>query len=67
MFEYLGRKIDHAIEDLMIFNRKLFWYKIYIYFYCKGKDLWVLNWFYGSGQLYKWQYERLKRQIATKL
>lgn len=64
MFESIGRKVDHAIADLMDLNRKLFWYKFYAYVYCRGKKLWVVNWFYVSGQLYKWQYKSLVKQIA---
>jgi hypothetical protein len=62
MFFILGIKIDNALWKLRTLNRRLPWYKIYGYFYCKKhKSIQLIDTAYNIGYLYKWQYERLRR------
>jgi len=60
MFESIGRNTDNFFADILAFNRKLFWYKIYCYYFLKRNlKLKTIESAYNCKYLYKYQYNRL--------
>lgn len=62
MLMNLGNKLDNCIVDIMNFNRKKPWYKIYSYYFVKKhmkENEKLIETAYNCKYIYKWQYKRL--------
>ena len=62
MFMEIGIKIDNFLADVACFNRKLFWYKIFAYYFLKRNlTKKAIEFSYKYKCIYRWQYKRLIR------